>query len=583
MTYSQEVKKYAIKILSLGCSTNATQSKVYDKFNITIPQRTIRHWRNDNNITTKLNEGKKQLVRLKPTNWRQFFKDLEEVEGSITELARRLDVDESTVRYWRDKFSKERDEFDRRSRDGDYSHKTYILTSAQINTPVHNEFFSNVELLAKDIGAEIIVSGLTYNKNSDFSGGMGDPDKLLDSHNFDERVRPYLCNDTFKLNNNITWLGAMNILPTAKNPLTGLTTITGESSCVVPHTKISLESVATRPSKDAKLCMTTGTVTVENYIQKKAGQVAELHHSLAALIVEIVDNDLFHYRHISATSDGAFYDLTNYYNGKVTRGHRSEAIIYGDIHQIDIDKECESATWGNNSLSDILKPKKQVLHDVLDGFRRNSHNLNDTLWMKAHCNDLLEDEVDECIDWINNISMEDSEVVVVRSNHDTQLDRWANNCSHHDEPNIQNAIFMLKLQLMIHEAAEAGKYVDIFPELFRRKGFNTPVRFLKKDESFTINGIECGEHGDSGASGSRGTPRGFSKQGVKTVTGHTHQAAIIDGSYVVGCMRTLNADYCKGASGWSHTNCIIYPNGKRTLITMAGGEYFSTKVKKARL
>jgi hypothetical protein len=48
-----------------------------------------------------------------------------------------------------------------------------------------------------------------------------------------------------------------------------------------------MKSVASVKSDPTKFNWTTGTVTLRNYIQKKAGQKAEFHHCYGALLVEV--------------------------------------------------------------------------------------------------------------------------------------------------------------------------------------------------------------------------------------------------------------------------------------------------------
>lgn len=51
------------------------------------------------------------------------------------------------------------------------------------------------------------------------------------------------------------------------------------------------------------------------------------------------------------------------------------------------------------------------------------------------------------------------------------------------------------------------------------------------------------------------------------------------GVYQVGTSSRLNLPYAKGPSSWSHTFCITYKNGKRTLCTIWKGKPWADRSK----
>ena len=97
--------------------------------------------------------------------------------------------------------------------------------------------------------------------------------------------------------------------------------------------------------------------------------------------------------------------------------------------------------------------------------------------------------------------------------------------------------------------------------------------FLGADESYLIKGVEVGYHGDRGSNGARGNIRQFGKIGVKSVIGHSHTPGIKDGVYQVGTTSLLRLEYNHGPSSWLHTHCLIYRNGKRSLVNIIDGEW----------
>lgn len=520
-------------------------------------------------------------------NWRQILTGAEEA-GSIAEYARALGKPRKTVCDWHKEAVKKKKKFEKNIKNEKFETKTYVITSAQIKTDVHEGFLKNLELFAELHDAEIMIPGITYNTNDgEWNGGMGDSKKKVQSSYFDARIRKYLMNDRIKLNSKFEVLGNMNILPTAVNPLSGHQTFTGECSAVFPHPKIALESVATRPGKLAKMLLTSGSVTVPNFIQKNAGIKGEFHHQLGAVVVEIVNEKQFHMRHILAEDDGSFYDLTDRFSeGLHSTGHRVESIVWGDIHHADLDAEVADANWWKeDSLSAILKPKNQFFHDLLDFKVRNHHNRDNPLFMKKMNGQSVKEEVRNTAKFLHDTKLPDCHSFVVKSNHDTAFDRWVNEVSHFDEPNLFNATYLLEMQHAIHKAAQEHRKIDLF-EWQANVAFKkrlSHVTFLKQDESCVVGGVENGMHGDIGLNGARATPKSFTKIGIKVNSGHTHSCGIIEGVYTAGCCRTLFASYAKGPSSWSHTQIVQYANGKRTLLTCVNGKYYAGVVPPALL
>lgn len=94
-----------------------------------------------------------------------------------------------------------------------------------------------------------------------------------------------------------------------------------------------------------------------------------------------------------------------------------------------------------------------------------------------------------------------------------------------------------------------------------------------------VHGIEVGSHGHVGPNGSRGSVKSQARIGMKSVIGHSHSPGIRDGAYQVGTSSRLNLEYVRGPSSWLHTHCVIYANGKRTLINIINGEWRAERKK----
>ena len=112
-------------------------------------------------------------------------------------------------------------------------------------------------------------------------------------------------------------------------------------------------------------------------------------------------------------------------------------------------------------------------------------------------------------------------------------------------------------------------------ELYLRKYIKNPENtyFHSRNDQVILNGIDFGQHGDTGVNGSKGSLKVFSNTGYRTILGHSHTPGIDKGAYQVGTSSYLQLDYNKGYSSWLHTHCIVYPNGKRSLINIIKGQW----------
>lgn len=464
--------------------------------------------------------------------------------------------------------------------------KRFVFTSAQNNTLVHKNFFNNLKEYCYINKSELVVSTFTYNKHAYSNKDVDNADGLW----YDPLIVPYINNKSCTLTDAIEGLvycGELDVIPTAARPLSGFDSYTHTSSSIIPHAKVSMITVPTLKGAYNKFMYTTGAITLRNYIERKAGQKAAFHHVYGALVVEIDEDGLFFARHIIADEDGNFYDLEYYYSDGVPyTNQRVEAITYGDFHAEAVDEHAFRACV---EMRDILRPKYQFLHDITDFRPRNHHTINDpheNAYKYYNKQDSVLYGMRLTKDLILKLLRKGTTTVVVESNHDLAFERWLKNPMGHSD--VVNAKIWHEYNMQIHEAlfnrTKIRPFVQCMYDLMLDENniFITDLVydliFLETDESFKTcnehgNGIENGMHGHMGASGSRGNPLQFRKLGVKTNTGHTHSAMIIDGVYVAGCNCKLDMGYNKGASTWSHSDIITYANAKRTIITKKNGKW----------
>lgn len=462
--------------------------------------------------------------------------------------------------------------------------RRFVLTSAQNNTQVHDEFWANLLAFAGHIEAEIFVATYTYNHNAfgQLATKQGTKKTQGDLW-YDPKVRPFIRDESIEIAPGLVWCGEMNIIPTAVRPLSGLETYTGRKSGIFPAAKLDMKSVASVKTEPTKFNFTTGTVTRRNYIQKKAGQKAEFHHCYGALLVEVNASGDWYARQIIADHDGSFYDCDIGVRRQcVAVGqHRVEAITWGDTHAEVVDPAVAEVCWGEGGMLDTLRPRYQFLHDLLDFRRRNHHDRRDPhLQFRKHLEgrERVEGEIEITANLVvDQIIRPDTETIVVDSNHDNAFLRWLREEDYRNDP--INARYFLESQLRVYQAIENGEDdFHLVEWALRRKGVPDNVRFLRQDEPFLIcadkgGGIECGMHGDLGPNGARGTPNGLMRMGRKANTGHTHSAGIYDGLWVAGLTARLEQGYNVGPGSWSHSQIVTQPNGKRQMVTVWNGKW----------
>lgn len=471
----------------------------------------------------------------------------------------------------------------------------YIFTSAQNDTLLHDQFWTNLLKFADFYDAQIHVSRFVYmktglNQAQDKAAAF---DQVNDAKRdkgknsvatWDPRLTPYLSDYRMEVAPGLVWCGEMNILPTAVRPLSGLEVYTGRRSGIFPHVKIALESIASMRDDPTKFNFTTGTVTQRNYIQRKAGLKAEFHHCYGALLVEVDFEGNWFCRQISADSEGTFYDLdVMVQDGFVSQGHNLEAINWGDVHVAEIDETIKKLYWGHGGVLDTMKPKYQFLHDVITFRGRSHHEVKDPYIMFRRYlsgEENIANEVDGVGLFLAEALRPWCESVIVDSNHHRHMGRWLKEQDGRFDP--VNAVFWAEMQSRVFDYMNfnEGEEPLYLKEALTQEGFTAAAlgTWLQRDESFIIcedahGGIECGEHGDDGPNGSRGSTKAYARMGRRINKQHDHQAAIIDGSYSAGTCGVLQPDWTFGPSSWSHSMIFTYKSGKRAVVTSWKGKW----------
>ncbi len=452
--------------------------------------------------------------------------------------------------------------------------KVIILTAAMNDTPLAHGFWSSLLQYKRERKAELAVRPLAYRNPTNPTEA-----EHAKGRTWPPEVRSFLVESRLKLHDLLWVLFDVPIAATAVTPLTGLDAMTRGASAIFGHAQVQEETSPTPQNELPKLLATTGAVTVKQYSESKAGKKAEFHHTLGAVVVE-KRGSTFHVRHLLADSEGGFYDLDRYYHARGSRkAERAAALVTGDTHLDRADPKVLRATYGRGGIVETLRPKVVAWHDLLD-FQSDSH-WNDPIeriaLMLAGKGDVRA-EVTRAIDFLAARTPKDTLSIVVPSNHNEHLERWAKKSRKWNEIDPVNAEFLLELQLAMVRGAKVMKHgvdqIDPLAWWAEEQGLPDNVQFLRRGESYTAMGVELGFHGDIGPNGARGSRRNLDKMGARSIIGHSHSPGIFRGTYQVGTSSLLNLSYgIGGPSSWLHTHCVVHPNSKRQLIHIIDGKW----------
>ncbi|MEE8608985.1 MAG: hypothetical protein V3S55_15380 [Nitrospiraceae bacterium] len=473
--------------------------------------------------------------------------------------------------------------------------KRYVLTSLQNNTHLHpgfNNILALVDWLDGHDGnsCELMVGTFSYQKSSYGSKSVkrgtlkGDES---DKEWYAQEAVQYLADEMVQLAPALVWNGHMNILPTNKHPLSDFETYNGRMSNIVPHAQIAMESVASMPDEAAKLNFSTGTVGQLNYIQKRAGIIAEQRHSYGAVLVEVDHEGSWWVRQLHIDEDDAIYDIgpdgmiggIQVQGGEVFEGEFIKAINWGDAHASEMDLWVRQLGWGDGGMIDQLHPKYQFMNDLFSMRSRSHWELKQFHRMyEKHLDgeETVEDEVQITADFMRDAHRDWCETVVVPSNHDKHLDRWLEESDFRLD--LVNAKYFCWLQYNLLDAMDTGDKSFNPLEFALVEAGSPKATFLDIDESFVIcrdtplGGVECGLHGHQGNNGARGSTQGLTKLGRAINKGHDHTAAIRLNVYSAGAC-AITYPYMSGPHSHSITHTVTFDNGKRQQVTMWAGKF----------
>lgn len=442
-------------------------------------------------------------------------------------------------------------------------YKRFIITTAVANSPVNTKFLSALRTYCKHEDAALIILPSIMRGNDE-------------KWTIDPELRnECIITSDYKFNSNVGVLGIANNSKST-DPISGLPRLgkrNGSFICASP--KQNMKVVPTGISKLPHIMMSTGAVTKPNYtkgmfMQSKQDLLADNDHVTGAVIVELDTNELFHIRPVNADRSGGFADLGSYYAEGKKSAYAPEALVSGDWHVGETDQVVVKSKL---ELLSRLKINKLIVHDLFDGKSLNPHEREKLLLLakRAQKGELdLDKELEMVARDLKIMGTATKEVVIVPSNHDEFLNRYLEAGEYVKHPYNHKAALRLAMDMLEDK--------NPLEEEMRRRGIKNNVKFLVRDESFKVGGVEVGQHGDRGQNGARASLKGLEESYGACIVGHGHSPKMERSAWMVGTSTHMNLGYNVGASSWLNTDALVYPNGNRQLLNYIQGRFTTRKL-----
>jgi hypothetical protein len=454
--------------------------------------------------------------------------------------------------------------------------ETFFVTSAVNNCKADRIFLRAIDHWAEYTGGKVLVNPVLYvNPTRRRADQAIDPSIWWDAALID---RGWMLSDELRPHPKLT---IMTTKPqaTSNNPLPPrMESLTKDRSAIFGHPQVAMRTVATPQDEFPKILYSSGAITEKHYSDTPTGDLAEFHHSLAGVIVE-VRGKKFHLREVIWDGE-KFIDLdTSFTESGVYDAPPAEALVMGDIHVGLHSPDVMEATFGEGGILEVTQAKRLLLHDLFDGrsvnpHERGKHLTRAALFAKGQTN--LRSELQKVRKWLEEFPGEraesELETFVVASNHDAFLHRWLEEGERHVEPENRALYHHLSAEMLDHHSAH-----DEFPNALelglRRVGYQGGATFLGVDESLRIAGVELGMHGHLGPNGSRGSAKGLARIGTRSVIGHSHSSAIWQGVYQAGHSSRNRHGYNVGPSSWLTSHVLLLGNGRRQMAHIIGRDF----------
>lgn len=438
--------------------------------------------------------------------------------------------------------------------------KKYVVTSVQYNGKANEQFFKGLEKYCEEKNAELLINPI---RGANIEEDELDP--LFENYK--------IINGDMRLNRKIG-IKKFDIRPNQINPLTGLERfVQDDTTAIIASPKIAMKVVANSKRKIPKILMTTGAATFPNYPDKhRINYIARRDHSYGAVVVETINSNRYHFRSLNSLKNGVFYDLCEKFNGSnAPEFERPPVLVLGDWHSGDTDPSVREETY---KMLEKYEPKRIFVHDVFNGHSINHWNRGKIIDLYKNKHRLnLQEEIELVAHDLEEMAKRspNSQIFVVKSNHDERLYNYLNQAEYARETHPYNLEIALELALEVlngNDPLEAGvrKYAKNLKN----------VKFLGLDEDYKILGWQLANHGHLGSNGGKGSKWAIEKANGKSITMHSHTPEAFRNMYKGGTSTLMDLDYNKGYSGWMNTHVFLYGNGKPQLVNIIDGEHRSS-------
>lgn len=379
---------------------------------------------------------------------------------------------------------------------------------------------------------------------------------------------------SLRFNQHLTALD-FDLRPYKADPLIGLAPYgaTDAHSYLFAHTTQRESFLPNPKGKHPRIQYTTGAITEPTYYDTTSGEMAFDRHVMGGLIVEI-DRDFFAVRRVQFAADGSFYDLADgdpcKYTAQGAEPARARLLSRGDDHG-------GPGVWGDavaNEAVEVLtgevQPDVVTVEDVFDGASINphaAHSISQVLGT-PHRAVTLAAEGEETADHLRRIraSMRpDAELVVKGANHSRFLNRYLDGGKWTQDRT--NYLIALDLAVAYHKRKMDPVRVLIDPENA------IGLKWLEPEESYVVEGIECGFHLDEGTNGGPASNRSHAVAHGRAIGGHVHAPATLWGITRTGTLTKLRQGYNSGPSSWAHAVALVWPGGQVQLVVIIAGRF----------
>lgn len=441
---------------------------------------------------------------------------------------------------------------------------TYIITGYDIRCGINNSFINCIKQLSNHLNASLLLVPINKNDIELI------PKKL--KNNFE------IITNNIKFNNNLS----LELVQTdcfIQNPVLGWRGAFQDKSIIIPA--LTKELVSEPSEVNYRQILTTGSVgyldakfddldmkeeshtktrwyRASSVMNNRRAIVSQRFVKPSALVVTVMNDELFTTRYVTMEKEGIIYDL----GYKITKNSVSEsnplALVVGDHHADEMDIKNHRATL---DMIKTLNPKEVILNDFYNGTAFNHHIMNDINKYDKVLS--IDEEVSITKKVLKSITDISNRVVYLQSNHDNFILKFLNGGI--DNWRINGNLKMCYiLQAYMAETnnhpiiklLDLDKISNLYfsPEREIYKVGNTSV--IHGHESFVKIGF-----------------RGLAKAYDKVVTGHFHKPEVFRNSACTGTMMKVDHNYHIGINVTSCANCLIQPDESLQLITITDGKW----------